>query len=84
MIPEDKFGRPIYSSIFKVLLENSKILEQCGFSESMNKPNLVPVNKPNLVPVNQSGILHSAPLNNTPQYYIQNHRYSYGNMPRRY
>ncbi|MBN2331038.1 MAG: HNH endonuclease [Candidatus Aenigmarchaeota archaeon] len=40
MIPQDKFGNPIYEHIFKVLQENGRVLALAGFKESRNKPNL--------------------------------------------
>jgi len=40
MIPEDKFGNPIYPHIFKKLQNNAGILKKLGFHESKSKPNL--------------------------------------------
>ena len=39
-IPQDKFGKPIYSKPFAEILKNGKILNKKGYSESYNKPNL--------------------------------------------
>ncbi|MGV8120689.1 MAG: hypothetical protein AB2L14_13095 [Candidatus Xenobiia bacterium LiM19] len=40
MQPVDKFGRPIYTHIFKQLQEIGRILTIYGYSESVKKPNL--------------------------------------------
>ncbi len=40
MVPKDKFGNPIYSHIFKKLVEIGNQLIKLGYKESYNKPNL--------------------------------------------
>ena len=40
MIPEDKFGNPIYEHIYKILLQNARCLLSVGYKESKAKPNL--------------------------------------------
>jgi len=40
MIPEDKFGRKIYSKLFGKLVRYGKILLSKGYRESIAKPNL--------------------------------------------
>lgn len=40
MRPVDKLGRPIYQHIFRKLQEYGKLLEQYGYYESIQKPNL--------------------------------------------
>lgn len=40
MLNQDKFGNEIYSSTFKIMLENGNLLLKEGYKESRRKPNL--------------------------------------------
>lgn len=44
MIPQDKYGNPIYPHIFEKMKKNAKVLMMFGFKESKNKPNLFYLN----------------------------------------